>query len=78
MNTELVLYSYAPVPSFVTNVFIASVIENDPCNEPALTYSGLRHLALCCLQTNVLFPWLREPVLYAPDARHRSPVRMTS
>ena len=42
-----------------------------------LTYSGLRHLALC-LQTKVLFPWLREPVLFAPDTRHRSPVRMTS
>jgi len=28
-----------------------------------LTFSVLRHLALCCLQTNVLFHWSREPVL---------------
>ena len=25
----------------------------------------------------VLFPWFREPVLFAPDTTHRSPVRMT-
>ena len=44
----------------------------------ALTYSGLRHLALCCLQTNVLFPCSRKAVLFAPDTRHRTPVHMIS
>jgi len=30
--------------------------------EMVLTYSKLKRLALCSLQTNVLFLWLREPV----------------
>ena len=41
-----------------------------------LTYTGLRQV--CCLQTQVLIPWLREPMLFAPYSRHRSPVCMTS
>jgi len=43
-----------------------------------LTYSGLRHLALCCLQTDVLFLWSRGAVLFVPDTRHRTPVHMSS
>ena len=47
-------------------------------SEMVLTYSGWRHLILCCFQTNVLFPWLREAVLFMPDTRHRTTVHMTS
>ena len=43
-----------------------------------LSYTGLRHLALCGLQTNILFHWSREPVLFAPDTRHRTLVHITS
>jgi len=30
------------------------------------------------LQTKALFHWLREPVHFAPDTRHRTPVHVTS
>jgi len=46
--------------------------------EMVLTYSGLRRLALCSLQTNVLFPRSREPVLFAHDTRHRTRVEYCS
>jgi len=47
-------------------------------SEMVLTYSGLRQLAQCCLQTNVLFLWPREAVLFVPDTRRRTTVHMTS
>jgi hypothetical protein len=37
-----------------------------------LIYIGLRHFALCCLQTNILFHWLREPVHSVPDMAQNS------
>ena len=43
-----------------------------------LTCSGLRHFALHCLQSNVLFHWLRELVLFPPDSRHRTPVHINT
>ena len=35
-----------------------------------LTYSGLRHLALCCLQTNVLPHWLVTSTLQCFPLHH--------
>jgi hypothetical protein len=43
-----------------------------------LTYRELRHVALCCLQTNVLFPWPREPVHFVPDTRSTTAVHVIS
>ena len=36
-----------------------------------LTYSGLRHLALCCLQTNVLPYWLVTGTLQCIPLRRK-------
>jgi len=36
-----------------------------------LTYSGLRHLALCCLQTNILLNWLVTNTLQCIPLHHK-------
>jgi len=36
-----------------------------------LTYSGLRHLALCCLQTNILLNWLVTSTLQCIPLHHK-------
>jgi len=39
--------------------------------EMVLTYSGLRHLALCCLQTNILPHWLVTSTLQCIPLHHK-------
>jgi hypothetical protein len=40
--------------------------------EMVLTYCGLRHLALCCLQTNVLPHWLVSSTLQCIPLHHKT------
>jgi len=51
------------------------MFQNDLRNEPVITemvvtYSELGHLALCCLQTNVLFHWLVTRTLQCIPMHH--------
>jgi len=64
-----------PVPSFVTNVLITSMFQNDLYTEPVITVKwywptlGWGTLQ-CCLQTNVLPHWLVTSILQCIPLHH--------